>query len=472
MIHRFFLFAILIILATTGCATESTGVRAWIDSPMDGTAVQAGAPINVLSHVYAPDGVADVLFSVNGIAYRRNPPTVPGVLAKASHEWFPDKPGDYTLQIIAYAKNGQASAPARARIHVIGKTTFTPTPTLVRPISVTPTMVPLSDLQIISVEPIVAFVKGDQSFCDIRVVYRNAGIIPVPNDYVIQAFLDGRPHASITRGRGFGVGGTSEATFVYQFTGTAYIGINLDSTSAVNEISETNNAFAEARMCGTPTAPISVTPSPSIGLPGITPSRMPTRTPTPPPPVVPPASISFRADQTTLTRGQCTTLRWDVENATAVFLDNNGVAGHSTSQVCPSNSTTYTLRVVAPAGDATRTVTINVQVPANTPTVTPTPRDTQGPSAPTLVSPKGSLSCRTSVTLDWNAVSDPSGIKNYIVKWKRNDGQTGGTVTTSTQTNVSVSCGKSYTWSVQAVDNANNPGSTSSASFSIQEGLY
>ena len=49
--------------------------RAWIDFPRDGVSVPVGASVIVISHAYAEDGVAEVLLSVNGTAYRRDPPT-------------------------------------------------------------------------------------------------------------------------------------------------------------------------------------------------------------------------------------------------------------------------------------------------------------------------------------------------------------------------------------------------------------
>ncbi|MBI5652886.1 MAG: hypothetical protein HZC40_20925 [Chloroflexi bacterium] len=467
--HLTTLFLLILFFAATACEPETTGPRAWIDIPLDGARVPVGAPVAVVSHAYAREGIAEVLLAVNGVAYRRSPPASNESFAKMTHEWIPQNEGDYLLQITAFSKTGETSNPASARVRAIGKTTRTPTPvasaTPTPVITATPPRGAIVDLELVSVEAFVTLTKGEQQFCDIRVTYRNAGTIPIPNDYTIQAFLDGRPHAAITRGRGFGVGGTSEAIFVYQFTGTAYIGINLDSTNAIAESNESNNAFAEARSCGVAPA-ATIVPSPTIPLPVIT--LVPSRTSTTVPTAIIPAQINFRADQTTLTRGQCTTLRWDVENATAVYLEGNGVPGHGTQQMCPNNTTTYTLRVNAPAGTADRNVTINVQIPANTPTRTPTKiQDTQGPPAPGLVTPKGNLSCRANVTLDWNAVSDPSGIKHYIVKWVRNDGPSGGTITTSTQHSISVTCGKAYTWSVQAVDNAGNEGGTASANFAI-----
>ena len=43
--------------------------------------------------------------------------------------------------------------------------------------------------------------------------------------------------------------------------------------------------------------------------------------------------------------GQCTTLRWDVRNVRAVYLNGEGVPGVSQRDVCPASATTYTLLV-------------------------------------------------------------------------------------------------------------------------------
>jgi hypothetical protein len=85
----------------------------------------------------------------------------------------------------------------------------------------------------------------------------------------------------------------------------------------------------------------------------------------------PPASINFWADNTNLNAGECTTLRWDVQNVREVYLDNQGVAGQGSQQVCPGSTTTYTLRVVrTDGGQETRQLTVNV---ANTPPPQPAP---------------------------------------------------------------------------------------------------
>ncbi len=72
-------------------------------------------------------------------------------------------------------------------------------------------------------------------------------------------------------------------------------------------------------------------------------------------------TINFSVDNATINAGQCTTLRWDVQNVSAVFLNDQGVAGQASQQVCPGSTTTYTLRVVRQdGGQETRQVTVTV----------------------------------------------------------------------------------------------------------------
>ena len=91
--------------------------------------------------------------------------------------------------------------------------------------------------------------------------------------------------------------------------------------------------------------------------------------PPPPPPTATPVptaapapvqlQLAFWADQTTINQGQCTTLRWQVENVKAVYVypsDANykdyPVTGEGSRQVCPSTTTTYHMRVELTDGSA------------------------------------------------------------------------------------------------------------------------
>ena len=89
-----------------------------------------------------------------------------------------------------------------------------------------------------------------------------------------------------------------------------------------------------------------------------------------------PVSINFWVDQSSINAGQCTTLRWDVQNAQAVFLNQGAgeaqVGGAAAVQICPANTTTYSLRVVRrDGGQETRQLIVNVSTaPPPGPTIT------------------------------------------------------------------------------------------------------
>ena len=84
-------------------------------------------------------------------------------------------------------------------------------------------------------------------------------------------------------------------------------------------------------------------------------------------------TINFTIDRSTIAQGECTTLRWNVQNIEAIYLDGNGVAGSGERTVCPTVNTTYTLRAITYIGETSRTVAINVGVPIPVPVPTPIP---------------------------------------------------------------------------------------------------
>lgn len=76
-------------------------------------------------------------------------------------------------------------------------------------------------------------------------------------------------------------------------------------------------------------------------------------TPTPPPTATPSPTITFTADRNVITQGECTVLRWSVQNVQAVFLypagenwQNYPTVGQGSREVCPNQTTTYELRVI------------------------------------------------------------------------------------------------------------------------------
>jgi peptidoglycan-associated lipoprotein len=115
--------------------------------------------------------------------------------------------------------------------------------------------------------------------------------------------------------------------------------------------------------------------------------KVPPPPPPPPPPVTrndtapPPSSgkptiNSFSAEPSRIEKGQASTLRWSISNATDMTLDQNlgAVQSQGSRQVYPSASTTYTLIANGPGGSDTRTVTVEVSSASAPPppTVQPT----------------------------------------------------------------------------------------------------
>ncbi len=477
--HLFWKLAFLLMFVTvmggvTACSEQrGGGPRAWIDHPRDGVTVPAGKPVSIISHAYARQGVAEVLLSVNGEAYRRDPSTQSGAtFSEFRQEWLPEREGDYTLQLKSYDRQGASSEPATISVRVVSALAHAP---------ITDTPVPdMPDLAITSVEAVVAGYKGDKPFCNTRVTYRNAGTAAVPRDFTIQFHYNGVPTWASTFAGGLPAGASAEATFIYQFIDAPYIGINLDSTEVVDESDETNNAFAGARLCsGTPpaiTPTDTPTPTPTVTPTG-SPSPTVTRTPraptptfTPTPTRTPPGDVRLWADDEDIKAGACTTVHWHASNVKAYWVDGKAGAGDDGSfKTCPCQAETHTLRAAMQDGSE-RNLSLTVHVSGQCQST----QDTTPPAAPSPLKPQGSLSCVKDVMLRWSAVSDKSGIAGYYVKLereiKKNQWQTvrGWWPVTGEALKVDVDCGIHYRWAVRAQDSAGNTGNWSAWSeFSI-----
>ncbi len=225
----------------------------------------------------------------------------------------------------------------------------------------------------------------------------------------------------------------------------------------------------------TPTVTPTPPPQKATATPTLTrttpPRITPTKTIEPATPTATPclaAVVSFEADDNSIVQGKCTTLRWAVEHAQAVYLNGSGVVGHGTQRVCPGASTTYHLHVVAPCGNVDKSVTIEVRAPPDT-----TPPGVPSPAVPAhnLV-----LSCRASQVLAWVPVSDPSNVVYYVkleLEVRKDQWQTvrGWGPVSGKQVEANVQCGGIYRWAVRAQDGAGNSSDWSEWShFSISLG--
>jgi peptidoglycan-associated lipoprotein len=86
-----------------------------------------------------------------------------------------------------------------------------------------------------------------------------------------------------------------------------------------------------------------------------------------PPPAKQPAAVinSFTAEPSTIVRGEASTLRWSVANATDVTIDSGigTVPPSGSRQVYPSANTTYRMTARGAGGDAIAAVTVTVTAP-------------------------------------------------------------------------------------------------------------
>jgi hypothetical protein len=221
-------------------------------------------------------------------------------------------------------------------------------------------------------------------------------------------------------------------------------------------------AVATTVTTGTPVAPTATVPPPTgTSLP-------PTATPPPPATPQPCGIISFEVNRNQITAGQCVRFSWRVEGSpSAIYFDGEGATSPDSREKCPSATRDFELRANCPRGVDTQSIRVVVIEPS--PTV-----DTEGPPAPSLISPTGNAeqSCGA-VTLRWHRPDDPSGINTYYVKVEKVTGapKPGGWTTTDTELTIPAAwleCGQGYQWSVRAEDGAGNIGPWSTGgSFSV-----
>ena len=138
----------------TSCASQTASYpQTWIDYPANGASVVAGTSVNVISHVFAREGVAEIVLSVNGEPYRRDVPAEAGAdFVSVQQEWIPDEAGIYTLQVQGYDSQGQAGSLATVSVEVLGDTAMAPPAPV---ISVTP-VITNTPTTVITVTPVIS----------------------------------------------------------------------------------------------------------------------------------------------------------------------------------------------------------------------------------------------------------------------------------------------------------------------------
>jgi len=100
-----------------------------------------------------------------------------------------------------------------------------------------------------------------------------------------------------------------------------------------------------------------------------------------------PTVLQFTVEPSVIERGQSATLRWSVNNATTISIDNGigDVQSSGTRRITPAETTTYRLSASGPQGVVNGTTTVTVTNPAPVTTPTPTNKSTLDQEVNTLL---------------------------------------------------------------------------------------
>ena len=207
----------------------------------------------------------------------------------------------------------------------------------------------------------------------------------------------------------------------------------------------------------------------------ITPTTEISPTPTLTSTMVPETVIQFWADPSSIKAGSCTTLQWRTENVQKVIFGGIEQPFSGKEQVCLCESATYPLTATLLDGTTAKSY-VNIEVVGVC--ETPVPSDTTPPPVPSQAVPSDgqAIACKSSQTLVWLPVTDPSGIEEYQVQAQRSSDQTNWETASGSpvngisdkKTTIPVECGWYYRWKVRAIDGKGNVGSWSGWSrFSI-----
>jgi len=224
-------------------------------------------------------------------------------------------------------------------------------------------------------------------------------------------------------------GAQTVATITFTAIGTGSTAVNFANTSALVRASDTTNVLT-VTTGGTYTIADTTPPSTPTGL------AAPTKTDT---------SISL--SWTASTDNVATTGYQIFRNGAQVGT--TASTGYTDSSLTPNTSYSYTVKALDAAGNLS---------PASTALVVASLPDTTKPSTPTgLTSPSKTDS---SINLSWTASTDDVGVTGY--KILRNGTQIG-TSATASYTDGSLTPNTSYSYTVEANDNAGNISTASTA---------
>ncbi len=340
-----------------GFARPETAPSVHIDLPSSGTQIRVGEEVIILSMATDERGVTRIELWVDDAFYHQVVSTDPqgqSVLS-AQQSWTPTIVGRHTLTIKAYNAAGLSGEAAPIIVDVVPGSAGT-LPPFISQATATPVAAPLTATPTSSPIPTPTCVPDATFVSDVT----------IPDGTV---FRPGERIDKIWRIRNSGTCPWAEG---YTWVFTAGDQLGAPPAQAMSSTAPGDTADIRVSMYA-PNAPgtyegVWQMRDPAGQLIGqkatIVIVVQPPSTPTPTPsPTLPPPQISFRADRKTLTAGECTTLRWDVEYVREVYLNGLGVIGHDKKKVCPEKTTSYDLHVFTYEGLVKKRITISVEEP-------------------------------------------------------------------------------------------------------------
>jgi hypothetical protein len=333
-----------------------------IVSPPNGAEVPVNVPVSVQATASDQQGVIRIELWADGTLVSQQASQVAGgePLLLLNIPWTPTIPGNHVLEVRAFnAANQQnqttlvtlnAVAPPADEpppgVTVIVQATETPPPTAtpVPPPSpqgndslptATPTAVPATAAPSATPQPSLRALAGVNVREGPGTVYQTKGVL-----------AEGQVVQSLGRSPD---GGWWQIIFP---PGSGSLGWVSGSYVQPNDQAQNLPVVAPPPLPATAT----FTPPPATPTSSPTPSVTATNSP-------PPADISFTVDDSSLSPGQCTTLRWRVKNVKAYWVDGlAGVGDEGAKQICdPVGVTTHVLRVQK-LDDSVQEYTLTVSV--------------------------------------------------------------------------------------------------------------
>lgn len=353
--------AVLVGCRVGGAAPDAVTVS--INAPDNNATLPLGKPFQVSVSAVAAAGVARVELSVNGTLVAVSNNALVSSPYQAAIYYTPLSEGPFNLIVRAYDKNNTSSAPVGLTLQAAPAAQLT--------------IVPASTTTVINGPP------GDAASAPSATATYMAGVTG-PNGCVLNAqFI---ADITIPDDTSIPLRGAFTKTWRVRNTGTCVwdstyrlvfaSGEQLGAAGSVPLSAANSNDVIDVSVpmqapdagsgevkaqwrLASPNNTIFGNPlTVVIRLPAPTPTPVPT---SPPPTATPAPTITFSADNMLLSRGGCTTLRWSTSNVSAVFLNDAGVTSPASRDICPSETTTYTLRVNLNDGaSASRIVVIGV----------------------------------------------------------------------------------------------------------------